>query len=444
MDMHTGEGREIEKGLDQFSTPYKGLKTAELNVQFTLDPTFGLSRKQYGWYSNEVLFDDTFFTEAQGTIDIETSATSGDVARLRSAYPGQYVSQTLAEPGMGMIIPSEHIERDENNRTSLTHGEISAELVEWDEATNSGINALGLSFEADGTYVQIRRGDNDTRFVHQKDWNIDPMDGTGPSGRILKPENGYVYNFPFTWYNQGAVYVVVYDAEVERYIPVHRATIDGELLVGTANLPMQITVENKTTADPLGCRVGGMQYSTYGGGVANQASRVTQETRHTTSDTLTDTVVTSENAIDPFAEPGYPLVAVRRDINNLESRASLSVRIRDLFINVDQDVWLFIFDEFNESSALTNQNFTQPVSTNNSSETRIQTDTSATDYTPSADSTLRSIQYVSTGQKEVKDISGEGTSQIPLEAATVVTAALTQGSNNTDAQPFLINFEEGF
>lgn len=444
MDILRGGGRNVEHGLDQFATPYKALKCAELNVQFSLDPTFGLSRKQYGWYSNDVLFDDTFFTETAGCIKIETSATSGDVARLRSAYPGQYVSHTLAEPGLGFIIPDKHLERDANNHTSLTHGEISTEVVEWDESTDSGVNAAGLSFEPDGVYVQIRKGDSDTHFVHQKDWNIDPMDGSGPSGRIFKPEDGYVYNFPYTWYNQGAIYVVIYDAGIDRYIPVHRAVTKGGLATGTANMPIQVTVENKTTADPLGCDVGGMQFSTYGGSEANQSQRVTEETRHTSGSYIANTASTSENAIDPFAEPGHPLVSMRRDTSDLSSRVSLSAKVNDLFINTDQDIWVFIFDEYDETTALSGETFSKPVSTNSSKESRLQTDTQATGYTPTADATLRSMQYVVTGQKNVQGISGEGTSRLPLEATTIVTAALAAGSNATDASPILVNLQEGF
>lgn len=440
----TGYAKEFGEALSEFSTPWHALKSAELNVQFSADPSYGLTRKSYGWYSNDVLFDDTHFTESDGSIDIETGATGTDTARLRSAYPGQYISHTLAEPGIGLIIPSEHIQRDEDNLTSLTHGEISAEVVEWDESTDSGVNAHGLSFESDGVYVQIRRGDSNVEFVHQSDWNVDPMDGTGPSGRVLRPENGYVYNYPYTWYNQGALYVSVYDAEIGKNILVHRAKVDGDPSIGTPNLPVQVTVENQGTADPLGARVGGMQFSTYGGGGSNRQTRSTEESRVTGTSYISDTVVTTQNAVDPFQQPGVPLVSVRRDLSNLDSRVSLSVTIDQVFVDVDQDIWLFLFDEYNENAALTGENFTPPASTNGTNESRVETDTSATDYTPSADSTLRGMVYVSTGQKEVAFTAGDRRARLPLESTTVVTAALAQGSNSTGARPALIGIEEGF
>jgi hypothetical protein len=440
----TGYAKEVANGLSSFASPFRSIKTSELNVQYSADPSYGLTKKQYGWYSNDVLFDETHFTEGNGIIEIETGSSGTDTARLRSAYPGQYISQTIAEPGLGFVIPSQYLERDENNRTSLTHGEISAEIVEWDETTDSGVTALGLSFESDGVYVQIRRGDQNVVFVRQENWNLDPMDGSGPSGRVLKPENGYVYNFPFTWYNQGALYVAIYDAEIGKFIPVHRAHVKGAPSIGTPNLPVQVTVENQGTTEPLGVNVGGMQYSTYGAAETESQSRTTEESRNTAGSYISDTVVTNNNAVAPFDEPGVPLISIRRDINNLASRVSLSVSVNNVFMNVDQDCWIFIFDEYNEESALTGYNFTPPESINGTEESRVETDTSATGYVPSADATLRGMSYVSTGQKEVQFTTGDDTARLPLEATIVCTAVLATGSNATDASPVLVRIDEGF
>lgn len=439
-----GTAGEFVDALDQFSSPFHAQKIAQLDVQVTADPSFGLNKKQFGWYSNDTLFDSTHFTEVEGTINIQTSATSGDTARIRTAYPGQYVPLSVAEPGVGLILDSSNVEYDDQNRVSLTHGEISAEMVEWDENTDSGVNAHGISFEQDGVYFQMRRGDQNVEFVRQENWNIDPMDGTGPSGRVFRPDNGYVYGFPFTWHSQGAFYLVIYDAEVGRATPVHRAAIQENPAIGSPNLPVQVTVENKNTAEPLGCKVGNMQYSTYGGEKKDNQNRTTEETRYTSGSYIANTVATSNNAIDPFAEPGVPLVSIRRDLDELDSRVALSVSIDQLFASVDQDIWMFIFDEYDPASALTGQTFTGPVSTNTPAESRIETDTEATDYTPSANATLRGMTYVATGQKDVPDLSGDTSARLPLESTMVITAALAQGSNATDAEPFLVGIEEGF
>jgi len=451
----TDEARNIDEVEDRIiafseamrtgETPFGARKAAELDIQFSADPSFGLTKERYGWYSNDTLFDSTFFTENGGTIDIETSATSGDSARIRSAYAGQYISHTVAEPGLGLIIPSKHLEYDSNERVSLTHGEISAELVEWDDSTGSGINAIGLSFEPDATYVQVRRGDSNVDFVPQKDWNIDSLDGTGPSGVNFRPEDGYVYIFEYSWYGQGSITFKILNANKGEMIPFHRTNIKGNPPTSTPNMPIQLTIENKTTADPLGARLGGLQFATHGSGnlEGDETGRTTEETRHTASSYIDTNVTLVNDAIDPFEEPGRPLISARRDLSNLESRTSLSLEVIDFFINSGGDVYIFIFDEFDDANALTNASFGPPISRDATNESRIETDTSATDYTPQS-AALRGMLYVSGDKNAAEVITGDSSAKVPLESTTVVTAALPPGNNSTYAQPALLSLREGF
>lgn len=429
-------------------TPFGATKTAELDIQFIIDPSYGLTRSRYGWHSNDVLFDSTFFTELDGSIEIQTSATSGDTARIRSAYPGRYIPHTLAEPGMGLQIPAKHLQYDTSGRgetVSLTHGEISAEIVEWDDSTDSGVNAHGISFEPDGLYVQIRKGDSNVVFVRQENWNIDPLDGTGPSGKTLRPENGQVWNFPFTWYGHGALVVAVQDARTGQMLAVHRANIDGDVSLGNPNLPIQLTVENKTTADPLSCRVGGMQFATHGSSNLSRTERgrENQISRHTGSSYITNNVTLTNNEIDAYAEPGVPLISARRDLTELNSRVGLGMEVSDFFINSGGNVYIFIWDEFDETNALTGQNF-RNLNSQQEVESRMEVDTEATDYTPGANAVIRGMLFVSGDKNTAELVTGEASSRLPLEATTVVTAALPPGANSTYAQPALLTMRESF
>lgn len=428
------------------STPFGARKTAELDVQFSIDSSFGLTRERYGWYSNDVLFDSTLFEEINGEIKLETTATGTDSCRIRSAYPGQYIPHTFAEPGLAVAVPSEHIERDSNNLTSLTHGEISIHAVEWNDSTDSGENSLGLSLESDATYFQIRKGNTDIAKIPQEDWNIDPMDGTGPSGNILRPEDGLIYNFPFTWYGHGALYLSVLDTDTGELMPLHREKIDGETSLGTANLPVQLTVENQGTADPLAAKLGGLQWSTYGsiGVEDNESGRTTEITRRTSSSYIDRNVTVTDNAVDPFAQPGRPLVSVRRDENELRSAVSLSVDIINFFINSGGNLYVFIFDEFGAANALTDENFGNPEAQNLPAESRLEVDTSATDYTPGSDAVLRTMLFVAGDKNQADVIAGDSSTRMPLDSTTVVTAALPVGANSTYAQPALLDVRESF
>lgn len=445
--MTTGLEKEFTDALTAVSTPFRSIKTSELQVQFSMDPSFGLSRTQYGWYSNETLFDGTHFSDENGFIGMETSATTDDVARLRSAYPGRYVSHTLAEPGLGMQIPEEYLEYDENDRVSLTHGEITAGLIEVDEAQDSGVNTIAFTFESDGVYAQVRRNNMDVAKVRQEDWNIDPLDGSGPSGQVLRPEEGYIYNFPFTWYGFGAIFFGFVDAQNENFVPCHKVKVEGNVSVGTPNMPVEVAVQNGGTAQPLGVKAGGMQFATHGASPDSAGTaRKTEIARTTGSSYISDTAVTDGNQIDPFAEPGAPLVSVRRDLSDVDSRVSLSVDVTDFFINVQSNCWVFIFDEYDDASALTGENFEPPKTIGNPPESRVEVDTSATDYTPSANVSFRGMTFVqaSNSSKQTLGISGDQSARLPLEATAVVTAVTAEGSNSTGANPFFIELNEGF
>lgn len=429
-------------------TPFGATKTAELDVQFSIDPSYGLTRSRYGWYSNDVLFDSSLLNERDGSIEIQTTATGTDSARLRSAYPGRYVAHTLAEPGLGLQIPAENLEYDTSGRgetVSLTHGEISAEIVEWDESTDSGINAHGLSFESDGVYVQIRKGDSNIEFVRQENWNIDPLDGTGPSGKTLRPENGQVWNFPFTWYGHGSLAISVQDPDTGQMLPVHRTNIDGDVSIGTPNMPVQVTVENQGTADPMGCRIGGMQFATHGAGnlTPDERGRETQVTRQTGNSYIDLNATTTNNEIDPYAEPGRPLICARRDLTQLRSRVSLGLEVADFAINSGGNLYIFIWDEYDDTAALTGENFRE-LNSQLSTESRMEVDTEATAYTPGANSVIRGILNITGDKNTAESVTGEASSRVPLEATTIVTAALPPGNNSTYAQPALLTMRESF
>lgn len=432
-------------------SPYGSTKTAELNVQFSIDPTFGLTKERYGWYSNLELFNPEHFTEGNGQIEIETSATGSDSAELRSAYPGKYISHTVAEPGLGAQIPAEYLEFDTSGNgttVSLTHGEITLGLIEVNRNTQTGVNTIAFSFESDGVYVTLRKNNESVRRVPQEDWNIDPLDGTGPSGRTFRPDEGYVYTIPYTWYGQGALNFAVQDVERGEMITVHSINFDGGSATGTPNMPVEVAIQNQGTAQSLGVNIGGMQYAVYGAGNLSDSAtgRETSELRQTGNAYIDENVVLTENAVDPFAQPGRPLVAAQRNLTETRSRTSLSVDVVDTFLKIGGDVYVFIFDEWEPDTALTGASFTEPVSRGSTSgpeESKLLTDTQATDYTPT-EAVLRSVLYVTGDKQTPSTITGSAQNRLPIDATTVLTAALPPGNNSTFAQPAQITMREGW
>ena len=431
-------------------TPFDALKTAELDVQFAIDPSFGLNKQRFGWYSNRNFLDATNITEDGGKLVLTTTATGTDSVRLRSAYPGQYIAHTVSEPGVGARIPSEHLEYDSEGNVSLTHGEISIDIAQWSDTDQRALNSHGVSYEGDATYHQVRSGDQNVEFVKQENWNIDTLDGSdiegrNPSGVHLRPEDGFVHLFYYTWYGEGAYILAFGDPNTQRVLPAHRyVPSEGNPPVEAPNMPVQVTVENQGTADPLECRVGGMQYVTHGArkkGVG-VGTRSLEETRLPPSGYISTEVVTSNEAVKPFQEPGVPLMAIRRRLGDLRFEKGLRLEVTELFANVKSDIFVFIFDEYDGENANIDGTFTQPSGAG-TDDTGLETNTNLTTYTPS-NAEIRGVTFISSSKNSTTTITGDSSSRVPLQSTSVITAALAPGSNNTTTAPFIANIVEGF
>lgn len=427
-------------------TPYDAQKTAELDIQFAIDPSFGLNKQRFGWYSNQNFLDESNIDGVDGKFSLNTTATAGDSVRLRSAYPGQYIAHTLSEPGLGATIPEEHLEFS-NGLVSLTHGEISLDIAQWSDNNQRALNSHGISFEPDATYHQVRAGDTDVAKVAQEDWNIDTVDGNGPSGFELRPEDGYIYLFIYSWYGEGAYILAISHPDTSTIIPLNRyVPSQGDDSFHAPNMPVQATVENNGTADPLEALIGGMQYTSHGSRESGigVGTRSIEEARDPAAGFIDTTVVLNDEAVDPFAEPGVPLLAGRRQVGDLRFEKGLRFELSDLFANVDSDIYLFAFDEYDVPGSGLDGTFSPPTSVGpNTDETGVETNTTCTTYSPST-ATIRGITYISSSKNSATTVTGDASSRIPLQATEVVTAALGQGENNTTPRPFIATLIEGF
>lgn len=430
------------------ATPFDALKTATQHSQFAIDPSKGLTRRRYGYYSNNTLFDETLISEddANGVLNITTTATSTDTARLRSALAGQYVSQSLAQPGIGIDIANANATVDANNHASISHGTIGIGAG-WHDGTSGGwgVNPgpiqtfLGLTYTSTGTNaVLISNGQHLADSpVPQSEWNIDPMDGTGPSQEVLDPSSGYIYNMPYTWYGYGALYVGIIHPQKDHPLFFHKFTLDQASL-DRPNIAPMVVVDNQGTASSLNVNVGGMQYALYGAQVSEEGGeeRATETTRVGLN--VATAVVTANNAVDMNAEPGVPVVAFKRE----PPVRDLSLRLDELVATPDAPVWLFSWDEYDPATALTGANFRDPYEpVTPETETNIVVDTEATDYTPTL-AVARGMDYVYTDKntQSLEQISTDD--RIPIDATRVITAV--HAGTSATINPAQIRIVEGY
>jgi len=444
----------IEDGLEKLEgavTPFLANKTAEQSIDFDIDPSKGLTKKRYKWYSNNTLFDNTHFIDIAGGIEVSTSSTGTDTARIQSNKAGQYRSQTLSVPGVGFTFNSS------NNLTVAGDGTVSLDngLVAigagwhagtnggWNVSTNDVITFLGFKIDTSGVQaVLVSNGTHQADSpVSQEDWNIDTLDGSGsnrknPSGLQFDPEKGYIWNGPYTWYNQGALVIGFVDKSLNKFIPVHRFEVDKEPSLDRPNLPTQLILDNDGDATSLTVDLGGMQYSRYGSGT-EASTRTTPTSRFTDSNFVADSKVTNNNSLDARAEPGVPLVSVQSE----QSIDDTVLTVPKFSTNVNNDIYVLQWDEFNPGSALTGANFRDPHS-NLDAETKILVDTEASDYTPSSDAVFRGYDRIEGGNND--DVLGSATTDdtVPIGATRVITAV--HDGSAADVTPIKVDVEEGY
>jgi len=446
--------RKIEEALSDLSdsvTPFMANKTAEQSIEFAIDPSKGLTKKRYAWYSNNTLFDNSLISDIEGGLQLSTGSNGSDSVRIRSVVPGEYRSQTLAVPGVGFNIEPETIEIDSDKLVSTDSGVIAIgagwhdnSAGGWDVNGASGTiqTFFGFKIDPDGTDAVLvsqgqHKGDSP---VPQEEWNIDTLDGSSnsdnPSGLEFRPDNGYIWNGPYTWYNQGALVMGFVSKERNKFIPAHRFEIDGVPSIDRPNMPTTVIVDNDGAADSTNVKVGGMQFSRYGSGDEKDV-RLTPLSRVTSGNYVSDTVATNgNNAVAPRDEPGKPLVSARK-VDDLDDTTAIGNTIEADSVD---NVYIFAWDEYEPDAALTGANFRDPSGVD-ADETKLEVDTAATDYTPQT-ALLRGWAKLG-GEKRDAQVGVERTDdRVPIDATRIYT--VVNDGSSTDLQPFKVNIQESF
>lgn len=111
----------------------------------------------------------------------------------------------------------------------------------------------GIYLEQDGdTYYLVRRssssGSLDNFRVAQSDWNIDPLDGTGVSTKVIDFTKAQIFNIDIEWLGVGSVRCgFVINGEFVLAHIFHHSNIIANTYMGTACLPVRAEIENTAT-----------------------------------------------------------------------------------------------------------------------------------------------------------------------------------------------------
>jgi len=208
---------------------------------------------------------------------VNTTASGADSAILESAMRGRYEPGFAGEAGIGVRIP-----------ISPT----GTQIARWGLFDSQ--NGAFFGSTSTNIFVAIRRAGVDT-VINQSAWNVDKLDGTGPSGATLTLSKGNIYQIVFTWYGYGVIEfrVVIPDPTTlaQEVITVNRFSPTGQTSFADPNQPLRAQIDNAGTATSFNLFVGGRQYSIIG--KYEPTFRVTSERRTVSNVTTTLTPVIS-------------------------------------------------------------------------------------------------------------------------------------------------------
>jgi hypothetical protein len=112
----------------------------------------------------------------------------------------------------------------------------------------------GLFFEQDGTNLKTvvrtyTSGSPVDNTTNQSSWNIDTLDGAGPSGLTLDMSKTQIFVFDFQWLGAGRVrFGFIIDGNLVYCHEANHANSLAVVYMTTANLPMRYDIENTGVA----------------------------------------------------------------------------------------------------------------------------------------------------------------------------------------------------
>ena len=207
-------------------TQYGRLRTVEDSVLINLRPGTGISALRDIVTTNNG--GQVISAIGSPTYELRVSGT-GSVARIRSAQRARFMAGTCGEVAIGGHFPTRPID-DQRLKFGLFDDD----------------NGFYFVIDATDLWVVVMTSEKETK-VRRVDFNLDCLDGRGPSGHTIDPFKGYIWTITFGMFGYGAIEfaIVAEDAMHEqRTIPMHRHYTQSEPAVAVPNLPITVALES--------------------------------------------------------------------------------------------------------------------------------------------------------------------------------------------------------
>lgn len=281
------------------------------------------------------LTDFATFTNSKDT-GIFDELTTGTASATHDEYLGLVKLQVGSDAGDQVIRQTKRVQRYLPGR----QGEFSTTILFGTPTTGirrrigmfDELNGFFFEDSGDGTYrCVLRRNTSDgvvTESYARADWNVDKLDGTGPSGITADPEMIQHMSMEYEWFGSGMIeWNFVID---NNKFPIHRilhANREDHTWSAKAALPIRIELTNVTGAAGT--------HTFYQGAHALSAEGTTTllGRQDSISSAITGKTLTNANTF-------YPIVAIRLKSDALDSiilpdeYAGCTLDNTDIFIRI--------------------------------------------------------------------------------------------------------------
>ena len=264
-----------------------------------------------------------------------------DVADFRSAERGKYVVGMSIDIGIGLRIP-----------TAIG----TNQRLLW--GLYDGTNGLYFKYVGTQLSVNILRNGVETS-IPQSAFNVDSLDGNGPSGVVYTPSIGIIHGITFTWYGYGLIdfsIISVSPSNIQTSFSAHRMRILNMTSLTNPNLPLTVRLEGNGNNLSQTVYVAGRQYSIIG-----EYEPLYRLNSHI-----------NINFNVPSSTSWIPFMSIRKKLTYIMASALLS----SFFAVPTVDMLV----EIRRGATLTGANWVTPVD-QIATETAVECDTSATGAT---------------------------------------------------------------
>jgi hypothetical protein len=185
------------------------------------------------WATNTASGGSATFNANAGLVDLAVTTTSGSLVYRETTKVFSY------QPGKSLLVMTTFTMNAAKTNLRQRVGYFGASNGLYLELANSALSFVERS-SVTGSLTETR--------IAQADWNIDKMDGTGPSGLTLDISKAQILWMDIEWLGLGSVRLgFIINGHFIACHSFHHANIITGTYITTASLPLRYEIENTGT-----------------------------------------------------------------------------------------------------------------------------------------------------------------------------------------------------